>query len=177
MFRTPYKFCQLGHEKAADEKNEILKVYKYSFSSEGNKYLFEIELYVGDFYVGKYYLRKHKLNKNRYKLLTQEYKAPRVISTCMSIFKSIFDVNPKASFGFMGANTYDPEKQTEELKSNTKRYKVYRYAFINSFGENAFTYYGNDMNSTFMAINTCHESQGIIKDEIDLMLAGIYPDL
>lgn len=42
--------------------------------------------------------------KTKYKLMTRLNEARPVINTCIAIMQAIANVNPRASFGFIGAN-------------------------------------------------------------------------
>ena len=65
-----------------------------------------IEVYEHDMYEVKFHLQSHRDSKDKYKLMTRLNEARPVINTCIAIMQAIANVNPRASFGFIGANMH-----------------------------------------------------------------------
>lgn len=173
MFDSHYRFCKVGSDKAHNKKY-LNNVITYSFRS-GNYYLVEVEVYSDDIYIIKYYLKRHKSNPLRYNLLTNEQKCGKVVSTCIRIMLSIYQKNPLASFGFLGANTV--KTNYEEPKAITKRFKVYKYAVISLFGFETFTHHQDLEHSTYLMINNKHKDIETIKEKARKMFDDLFPEL
>ena len=65
----------------------------------------------------------------------------------MNVMFHVYKKNPRASFGFIGANC---ENETQE---NTKRYRVYRKIVATQISENKFIHTKNQDKSACMLIN------------------------
>lgn len=176
MFDSYYRFCKVGVDKALNKKY-LKEVITYSFRSNQNYYLVEVEVYVNDIYIIKYYLKKHKTNPLRYNLLTNEHRCSKIISTCIRILLQIYSNNPKATFGFLGAHIVKKEKRYTEPKSITKRFRVYRTAVVALFGPETFTHYRDFEHSTYLMISNSHPSVEPIKEMAKKMFDDIYPEL
>ncbi|MFZ4101201.1 MAG: hypothetical protein ACOYKR_04550 [Sphingobacterium thalpophilum] len=90
---------------------------------------------------------------------------------------SIFKKDPLANFGFLGAHIIDFANQYEEKRSNTKRFRVYKYAIEQFFGTIAFTHFINEENSTYLIVNNKYESVDQIAQSANDMFLELYPQL
>lgn len=101
----PYHFVQRIDDVFSS--NPFLK-YKllYAFKSPKSHqwYWVWVEVYQHDFYAVKFHLKAHRHSDNKYNLLTGLNEARPVINTCIAIMQEIYNINPRASFGFIGAN-------------------------------------------------------------------------
>jgi predicted HAD superfamily hydrolase len=66
--------------------------------------------------------QKKKNNPKRFSVLTDEYKASRVVRTIINIMLFIHKNNPIASFAWIGVAT--SMKNKKEGKSFTQRYRI-----------------------------------------------------
>lgn len=82
-----------------------------------------------------------------------------------------------ANFGFLGSHTFDPKRFYEEGKECTKRFKIYRYAVYNLIGEEYFSHFMEEKNSTYLLINNKHEDVDLIKEQANIMFDTIFPSL
>ena len=176
MFDSYYRFAKVGVDKAHNKKY-LKEIITYSFKSANNYYLAEVEVYVLDIYIVKFFLKKHKRNPLKYNILTNENKCSKVVSTCIRIMLQIHHKNPKASFGFLGANIIDEEIGYEEPKSATKRFMVYRRAMYALFGTETFTHYVDLEHSAYLMISNKNDSVEDVKDNAKKMFDDIFPEL
>ena len=175
MFETYYRFCRVGVDKAHNKKY-LKEIITYTFRS-GNYYIVEVEVYSYDIYIVKYYLKKNKRNPLKYNLLTNEHKCAKVISTCIRIMLSIYNKNPNASFGFLGANIIDRKNGYEESKNITKRFRVYRTSVVRLFGLETFTHHRDFEHSTYLMINNKNKNVDEIKEKARRMFDDLFPEL
>lgn len=68
------------------------------------------------------------------------------INTCIAIMLEIGNINPRASFGFIGANMQD------ESDVNTKRFRVYRRFMATYFAGDSFEHFFNVKKSSYLLI-------------------------
>jgi hypothetical protein len=98
-------------------------------------------------YAVKFYQKNHRLSPKKYQILSNTFEARRIIYTCMNIMFLLYKKNPRASFGFIGANC---ENESQE---NTKRYRVYNKIVATQVSENIFKHVENMEKSAYMLIN------------------------
>lgn len=117
LFHYPYHFVQRVDE--IHPINSFLK-YKllYTFKSPMSHqwYWVWVKVYQRDFYAVKFHLKAHRNSPNKYSLMSGLNEARPVINTCIVIMQEIGSINPRASFGFIGANMQN------ESDVNTKRF-------------------------------------------------------
>lgn len=95
------------------------------------------------------------------------------MATCFNIFLDIYKANPLASFGFIGSHTIDKRTGKAEIKAQTKRFRVYRRAVFNYFGEQTFTHFENPENSVYIAISNKNKAVHKISDEANKILENL----
>jgi hypothetical protein len=89
----------------------------------------------------------------------------------------IYNKNPSASFGFIGANIIKKETNYEEPKQLTKRFKIYKMAMYALFGTETFTHFVDKEHSAYLMVNTGVGSVDDIKEEAKKMFEDIFPTL
>ncbi|WP_029275292.1 hypothetical protein [Pedobacter borealis] len=152
MFESFYPIHCSGFKKSL-HVNQIKGIWYYSFRTENYRYIVEVEFYVNDFYVVQYYTTKYKTHPKKFQILTNEHKCRKIVGTCVQIMLGIWKKNPLASFGFIGANTYDPETHLEEPVDNTQRWKIYKHAMEQNFGPETFKHGAQSNNSRYVMLN------------------------
>lgn len=148
MYHYPYHFVQRIYEYR-QELNDFLK-YKLLYAFKSTKshqwYWVWVEVYEHDLYAVKFHLKAHRDSKDKYSLMTGLNEARPVIHTCIAIMREIADVNPHASFGFIGAN------MENEPTFLTKRFRIYSRMMATYFGEDVFVHYMIVAKSTYLMI-------------------------
>jgi len=171
-----YPYCRVGdHSGMTTNRKHVEHLTIYQFNTEKYPYLIEVEKYPCQIYVFKFYRRIHKKNKQRFNLMSNEGKCSRIVGTCFSIFLTIYEKNPLASFGFLGAHTIDEKKNIVEPKNETKRFVVYRQAVQNYFGIETFTHFSDNDTSIYLAVSNknkdvfdiANKASGMINQLID----------
>jgi hypothetical protein len=172
--KTSYRYCRVGdHSGLTTNRKRVEHLTVYSFRTNSYPYLVEVERYPHNIYALKFYRRIHKGNKEKFNLLSNEGKCSCIVATCFSIFLDIHKKNPLASFGFVGSNTIDRAKGNIEPQNQTKRFKVYRRAVFNCFGEETFSHFEDAESSVYLAISNKNESVQEIIDEAKKMLKSL----
>lgn len=100
-----------------------------------------------------------------------------IVATCMQLILQILKKNTKANFAFIGSHTFDPSRQYEESRNCTKRFKIYRFAVYNFVGEEYFSHFMEEKNSTYLLINNKNENIESIRDHAHIMFEAIFPSL
>lgn len=149
----------------------------YFFSTEGEKYMIECEEYSESIFIIKFFPKRLKDNSKRFNMLTGENKMGKIVATCIQLVLQLLKKNNKASFGFVGSHTYDARRQYIEDRSCTKRFKIYRYAVYSLIGEQAFTHFMEERNSTYLLINNKHDNVDEVKEKANRMFDAVFPTL
>lgn len=119
--------------------------------SKTDQYIVTVEEYEYDMYVIKFHKKLDSNRKFRYNLLTNEFRARKILNTCINIGIAFYQRNPLASFGFIGAPTID------EIESNkfdhTKRFNLYdKFARLH-FNPDHFDHTVNVQRSAYLLMN------------------------
>ena len=125
-------------------------LYHYTDSNPLNQnlvYIVRVEQYEYNIYAVKFYQKSHRLSHNKYRIMTNTFEPRRIINTCINIMLSIYEEDPKASFGFIEANGFN-----EDTKC-TKRYRVYSRIVATYFSDRVFYHKENIEKSAYMLIN------------------------
>lgn len=167
----PYRYVQkVNNENSA---NAFL-LYKllYAFKSPKSRqwYWVWVEVYQRDFYAVKFHLKSQRNSPDKYSLMTGLNEARPVINTCIAIMQEISNINPHASFGFIGAN------MLEEPETNTKRFRVYKRFMATYFTEEIFEHYFNIKKSSYLLIRKDElMAHPDLLEELDLNFTELYP--
>ncbi len=169
MFDTHYEFRYINYRKAKPT-DYFIKEHKLIFSSKSNqKYIVNVEEYKLHTYVIKFHLKSHSDSDNKYKLLTNQYDAVKILSTCVNIMLYFYKKDNLASFGFIGANLLD------EDEANTKRFQVYKRIMENLFSPLYFHHYNIPEKSIYLLLNKANlELNTNLLDDIEQMFKNYY---
>lgn len=147
MLESAYPFHFIQKDKG--DSSGLLYVLLYRFKSEKSKlvYIVRVEEYMHNVYAVKFYPKNHSASKDKYRIMTNTYEPRRIINTCINIMLSIYRDNPRASFGFVGANGF------KEDICCTKRYRIYSRLIATYFSDEHFYHKENIGKSAYMLIN------------------------
>lgn len=168
----PYRFVKKDIEPWDGPQGFLLHRLLYSFKSSKTHqtYWVWIEVYKLHFYAVKFHLKAHRHSKYKYNLMTGLNEARQCIRTCMAIMEEVVKDDPKASFGFIGANKLD------ETEVNTKRFRVYRRFMLTNFGNEEYLHKFNVAKSAYVLINRKQlAAQPKLLDEIVDGFKELYP--
>ena len=108
MFDSAYTFNLIDHRQVSSGGPHIC-TWKYNFRSHRRRYIVEVEMYNGSIYVVKYYANCHAASPNKFNLLLNDEKPAPIIRTCIDIMLRLYQVDPMASFGFIGSHSVNME--------------------------------------------------------------------
>lgn len=125
MFETSYDFVKVCKNQALN-KPYLYETILYRFKTSITRYTVEVEHYHHNIFILKFYRTCDRKSKLKFNILTNEFNSTKIIATCVHIMLSVLKKNPSASFGFIGANTIDPQKNTTNTRTSLKD-----FGFIN----------------------------------------------
>lgn len=176
MFDNPFPFTKHFTNKIKGGKH-LCERTTYTFNTTQEKYFIEVEKYNLNIYIIKFFPTRLKKHPRRFNILTGENKMGHIVATCIQLILQILKRDPMANFGFLGSQTFDPKRNYEESKVCTKRFIIYRYAVYSLIGEEYFSHFMEEKNSTYLLVNNKHENPESIKDSANIMFDEIYPSL
>lgn len=148
MIEEAYPFLFIQNMR--DQQGVALGIRLYRFKSAKSKltYIVRVEEYPQHVYAIKFYLKNHRNSPNKYRLMTNTNEPRRIINTCVNVMLSIYEEDPKASFGFIGSNGID-----EDTYCCTKRYRIYTKLMARYFSNEKFKHLENKGKSTYIMLN------------------------
>ena len=174
MFDVYYAFNKVDTERPI-KNNFLICTHNYTFKAGATPYIAKVEEYPDNIFIIKFFRKQDRKRIDRYHVLTNEFKCTKIVSTCIRILISILEKNENASFGFLGANTIN--KEYEELRGETKRFKIYKRAMENLVGENIFEHTMDTINSTYLMVNRRNQTTDDFIERAKEMFNEIFPAL
>ena len=147
MNQDCYPFTFVHRSRNCGQGILYVDIYRFKSTKSNLVYLVRVERYEHNMYAVKFYQKNHRLSPKKYQILSNTFEARRIIYTCMNVMFHVYKENPRASFGFIGANC---ENESQE---NTKRYRVYNKIVATQVSENIFKHVENMGKSAYMLIN------------------------
>ena len=171
---TPFK-RKLGegypfqYRKGPSEKGgPLLCIHHYTFRTRKNKrYAVQVEQYRHHVYVLKYYPLSHKSSPNKFRVLTNDGDAFRILTTCFQIFLDIYRRDPLASAGFIG------EALVGEDEANTKRFRVYMQSVLTFADPAHFAHHPAPEASAYFLENKANPEPNL-KQQVERMFQELY---
>ena len=114
-----------------------------------------------------------KNNKLKYNRLTNLGEFRPIINTCVNIVLDIYEKDSSASFGFIGSNTMTDK--FSEMKSNTKRYNIYKRLMVTYFSDEHFKHIADKQKSSYMLLRKSEiEKNPNLENDITGLFASLY---
>lgn len=149
MFRNPYPYCHCGVDRTKVRPN-LIKAHLFRFKdNKGHAYLVRAELYPNNVYAIKYFLKAHKLSNKKYNFLTGLGGGSRIFATCLQIMIELYNKDPTVSFGIVGANLLEINKDSDK----NKRFRIYSSIFSRFFPPTLFVHNQDKSEAAYLLIN------------------------
>lgn len=145
----PYRFVQKVSEVSDLQAGFLLHKLLYSFKSpvSHQTYWVWVEVYRHNFYAVKFHLKAHRYSEHKYSVMTGLNEPRQCIRTVMAIMFDVANSNPRASFGFIGANMQG------ESEVYTKRFRVYERFMVSYFSNVEYMHKVNYAKSAYILLN------------------------
>jgi hypothetical protein len=168
MFLSSYPFQKINHTPPKLIGQDKLIEHVYSFRGKTNKrYIAIVEEYDYYVFIVKFCLQERKYHPDRFNLLTNLNECSRVITTIVLIMKDVYTKNPYASFGFVGSNLPNEDKE------NTKRFRLYERVVRQIISPVAFEHRQSAKHSSYLLLNKDNPEHNLLS-KIDKMFERIY---
>lgn len=113
----------------------------------GVSYVVNVEEYGQMVFALKFYRQSLAGHDLRFKLLSGNFDAAAVLSTCVNIIGDFLSKNPFASFAFVGAWS------AGESSANSKRFRVYQKVVAALISPLQFEHHAYPKNSAYLLLN------------------------
>lgn len=144
-------------------------LYTFKSTKSNQWYWVWIEEYNYNVYAVKFHLKADRNSKFKYQRLTGLNEARLAINTCIAIMLEINELNPKASFGFIGSNLL-----TETIQE-TKRFRVYKKIMLSYFSFDLFVHKEiKDKSAYVMICRTEFENEPDLIRKIEIFFSDNY---
>ena len=128
-------------------------VFKFKSEKTNTPYVVQVAEHINDFYVVKFYAKKHRKSSRKYSLIVNDGDPVNVLITCLKAIPEILKINPNASFGFLGARTFDRYSRKIESYNNNQRYRIYKEHINQLLGNKTFTHKYISKSSSYALYN------------------------
>lgn len=170
LFHYNYRFVQRVDNPLKDDFLKYKLLYSFKSPKSRQWYWVWVEVYERDFYAVKFHLKAHRDSEYKYSLMTGYNEARPVINTCIAIMHEIANVNPHASFGFIGAN------METESETNTKRFRVYSRFMASYFSQQIFKHFVVFSKSAYILVRQTElKLHPDLLDDINTKFKQLYP--
>jgi hypothetical protein len=166
MFEEGYHFRYVNFKEGKKWNEPYIKEHLFTFDDKQNhRYIVRLQEFSYYFFAVKFHLKRDSHNPKKYEILTNYKDATRVIRTCIDIIIYLYKKNPYSSFGFIGNNSADEEKQ------NTTRFRVYKKVMENFFSLEKFYHFKDIKTSAYLLINRDNPDTDLFPKIRDMLLA------
>ncbi len=146
----------------------LVCVHHYTFRTRKNRrYVVDAKEYRHHTCVLKYYPLSHKSSPNKYRVLTNDGDAFRILTTCTQVFLDICRRDLLASAGFVG------EALAGEGVANSKRFRVYLQTVSTFIGPNRFIHHPMPAISAYFLECRANPEPGL-KETVEQMFRELY---
>lgn len=166
MFDKPYTFSYKGVQPAKGE-DDFIELHTYTFQSETEKYIVRAERFSYEVVTIKFYPKRYEKSPNRYRLLTGERHASRILGTILRIMVDVVKKYEATSLAFVGAEL------PNEAQDRTKRYKLYKEIMIAFFAPVNFSHHPYPTKSIYLILNRKNKNPEILR-KIEQMFTSIF---
>ncbi len=170
MFEGCYKFRKANVDTPYNKKHH-LRTHIYTFKTVKTPYIIHVEEYPENIFILKFFRKQDRNRVDRFNIITNEGKCTRIVGICIRVLIDILGKNKNASFGFLGANSKNEEKD------NSQRFRIYKFAMENLIGDDMFIHSMDLPNSTYLMVNRKNEKPESFVERAKLMFEEIYPQL
>ncbi|MFZ4056986.1 MAG: hypothetical protein ACOYKE_02555 [Ferruginibacter sp.] len=162
-----YSFSKINFSKKTIGVDNYVE-HNYSFRGKtGKRYIVIVEEYSYFIFIVKFCLQERKNYPDRFNQLSNFNECSRVLTTIGLIMKGILSKNPYASFGFLGSNLPD------ENKENTKRFRLYTKVITQVISPVLFEHRTWLKHSAYILLNKDNHEDDLM-NKITLMFERIY---
>ena len=151
-----------------------IKTYVYRVITPVGKYIVHLERYVKDTYVVKFFPARLKQLENKFNIVANDHMMQGVVGTALQIFAWHWQVNRRASLGFVATPSILGHLKEERV--NNQRFRIYKKVMQNVFGEETFSHFVDVANSAYLMVNKANAKHEFT-DAMQHGFSDMYPTM
>ena len=175
----PYelKYIQKEKPKSRDAFDFCL-VYSFFTKSDPEriKYIVRAE-FQEDVIAIKFYAAKNSKSENKYHLILDKnrYRGTLcILMTCVNLIPMLLKDYPSSSFIIKASNTIDIKSKKEEDDSVNQRFRIYRWLFSETIGDQTFEHIEYKDVSVYLLVNKSNKDIDSKKKNIEKLFLTRY---
>lgn len=170
------KFIQKDRCK---DKSAHLHTHIFKFFSPKTKYHYIVraEYHQEDVFAVKFYCKKDRRSDYKYSKIVNKGDLGNIVISCLKVIPILLQEYPTASFGFIGARSYDIAGNLIEPVSQTQRYTIWSDVVKKKIGNVTFAHFKFPEASGYLLLNRWSSSS--IEDKVNAikrMFIDTYAD-
>jgi hypothetical protein len=173
-----YELKFIQRDRCKDSSAHIdSHIFKFFSIVTKYHYIIRAEYHEQDVFAVKFYCKKDRKSDYKYSRIINKGDVGNIVISCLNVVPILLQNYPTASFGFIGARTYDPKKKVFEPLENTQRFKVWSYVVERKIGINTFKHLTFPQASGYLLLNrNSPEVETQKEDLIKGMFLDTYSD-
>jgi hypothetical protein len=171
-----YNIRFIQKERCKD-KSAHLETYIFKFFSSKTQYHYIIraELHEEEIFAVKFYCKKDRKSDFKYTKVVNRGDLGNIVISCLKVIPYLLQKFPGASFGFIGARGYDPEKKVYEQIEITQRFRIWTYIVTKKIGHVLFRHIQYPSISGYLLLNkSVNFPESIKENQIKTMFINTY---
>ncbi|MGJ1211942.1 hypothetical protein [Sphingobacterium multivorum] len=180
-FNYPGYELRFVQKKNIKDGSDHLFSFIYKFRSEANRlnYIVTADYHFHDFFAIKFYPQRLSKLEYKYSKITNSGDVQNILITCLKVLPILLEQYPNASFGFIGARSYDKSRVSGregrwEPEVKTQRFRLYTYIAKKKIGNVTFQHFQYPEISGYMFVNRNCEDVDVRERELIEMLSNCY---
>lgn len=161
------------------DESSHLHTHIFKFFSPKTKYHYIVraEYHVEEVFAIKFYCKKDKRSDIKYSKIVNKGDLGNIVISCLKVIPILLQEYPTASFGFIGARSYDSSGDLVEPISKTQRFTIWSDVVKKKIGQVTFSHFEFPEASGYLLLNRrskINEDEGI--RAIKRMFIDTYSD-
>lgn len=128
-------------------------IFKFYSPITRYAYILRAEYHREDVFALKFYAQKDSKSDYKYSNIINKGDVFNILITCLKSVQIILPNYPHASFGFIGARTFDPVANRVEDYENTQHFRVYSEVVESTIGGQTFEHFTYEVLSGYLLLN------------------------
>ncbi len=182
-FRYPGYSIKFIQKDSCRDSSAHLHTHVFKFFSPKTRYHYIIraEFHKEEVFAIKFYCKKDRRSDFKYSKIVNKGDIGNIVISCLKVIPILLQEYPKASFGFVGARSYDSSTSLVEPISKTQRFVIWSEVVKKKIGQVTFSHFEFPEASGYLLLNrksslSDAERIGLIKKMFIETYSG-FPDL
>lgn len=170
-----YELKFIQKERCGDSSPHLFTyIFKFYSPITKYKYIVRAEYHEEDVFSIKFYIQQHSKSDFKYSFIVNKQDTQNILITCAKSIPFILLKHPTASFGILGARTYQHHKEYIEDVTENQRFRVYQSLIQRNFGVRTFSHFKYPKIGGYLLVNNMNEAIKEKEEHIKQMFISAY---